>query len=174
MTTTASQKLTVVIDSNILINLMHISRLDLLAKIPGLRFCVPEHVVAEITDKAQRLLLLKAIQDKTLRMVKITDPSEIQKYHQLHSVMGQGEAACLTLAESNEWIVGTDEKGRVRREILEKLGKGKQLTTVDLMVLAIRSGVISIEQADDYKKGLGERNFKVKFESFQHFFSQGS
>ncbi len=149
---------------------MHISRLDLLAKIPGLRFCVPEHVVAEITDRSQRILLLKAIQDKTLRMVKITDPSEIQEYHQLRNVMGQGEAACLILAESKGWIVGTDEKRRVRREILERLGKRRQITTVDLMVLAIRSGVISIKQADDYKKTLEENNFRVKFESYQHFF----
>lgn len=170
----ASQKLIVVIDSNILINLFHISRLDLLGKIPSLRVFVPEHVVEEIKVRAQRIALLQTIENKTLRIVKITDPSEIQKYHQLHRVMGQGEAACITLAESNQWIVGTDEKGRVRREILEKLGKGKQLTTVDLVVMAIKSGVISIEQADDYKKTLEEKNFKVKFESFQHFFPQDS
>ena len=127
-------------------------------------------MVVEITDRAQRAQLLKAIQDKTLRIIKITDPLDIQEYFQLRKVMGQGEAVCLTLAENKGWIVGTDEKRRVRREILERLGKWKQITTVDLMVLAIRSGVISIEQADAYKKTMEENNFRVKFDSYRHFF----
>lgn len=38
----------VVTDASVLINLMHVSRLGLLAKIPNHEFVVPEHVREEI------------------------------------------------------------------------------------------------------------------------------
>lgn len=40
----------VVTDANVLINLMHVSRLGLLAKIPDHEFVVSEHVREEITN----------------------------------------------------------------------------------------------------------------------------
>jgi hypothetical protein len=47
----------VVTDTNILINLIHIGRLDLLGKLPPYSFVVPEEVVKEVTgfDQAQAL-----------------------------------------------------------------------------------------------------------------------
>jgi len=48
----------VVTDANVLINLMHVSRLGLLAKIPNHEFVVPEHVREEITIPEQRATLM--------------------------------------------------------------------------------------------------------------------
>ena len=43
----------IVTDANVLINLLHVARLDLCARLPGLEFVVPDHVHEEITDSAQ-------------------------------------------------------------------------------------------------------------------------
>jgi predicted nucleic acid-binding protein len=51
--TTAALRI-VVADSNVLINLMHVSRLGLLAHIPDHEFVVPDHVREEITTPDQR------------------------------------------------------------------------------------------------------------------------
>ena len=40
----------VVADANVLINLMHVARLDLCARIPGHDFVVPDHVREEFLD----------------------------------------------------------------------------------------------------------------------------
>jgi hypothetical protein len=51
----------VVTDANVLINLMHVSRLGLLGKIPNHEFVVPEHVRDEIAIPEQRAVLDAAI-----------------------------------------------------------------------------------------------------------------
>ena len=43
----------VVMDSNVLINLAHINRLDLLVRLPPFSFVVPQEVVKEITNVTQ-------------------------------------------------------------------------------------------------------------------------
>ncbi len=63
----------VVTDSNVLINLMHVSRLGLLARIPQHEFVVPDHVREEITNPQQRALLDTAIVDGWLTLEPITD-----------------------------------------------------------------------------------------------------
>ena len=46
----ASTQQVVVTDTNILINLIHVGRLDMLGQLPGYEFAVPEQVVIEVTD----------------------------------------------------------------------------------------------------------------------------
>jgi len=59
----------VVTDSNVLINLMHVSRVDFCGRIPGHEFVVPDHVREEINDPDQRLTLDAALNAGTLRLV---------------------------------------------------------------------------------------------------------
>ena len=47
----------IVTDANVLINLLHVARLDLCARLPTLEFVVPHHVREEITDSTQRAAL---------------------------------------------------------------------------------------------------------------------
>ena len=83
--------------------------------------------------------------------------------------MGRGEAACLALAVTENWIVASDEKRRFRREALARLGEGRILTTPGLMVLAIRAGIITIEEADQAKAVLETKRFTMGFASFNEF-----
>lgn len=138
----------VVTDANILINLIHVGRLGLLEAFPNFTFTVPNHVMEEVTrpDQAQQLQNLLARQ--IVRQEVITEPHELALYAELRRIMGQGEAACLSIAESRGWMVASDERRRFRREVFARLGEGRLITTAGLFVLAIRAGLISLDEAD--------------------------
>ena len=156
----------VVTDANIIINLVHAGRLALLGALPPYAFLVPEDVVGEIVDPTQREELEAAI-TAGLMSETVTAPHELTRYAELRQVVGRGEAACLALAESRGWLIASDEKRRFRREVLARLGSGRLVTTPGLLVLAIRAGVMSVEEADDAKAILERNRFRMGFRSFR-------
>lgn len=64
---TGAPTVVVVTDANLLINLIHTSRLAFLGKLSPLRFIVPENVVAEIVKGDQPHHLRRAIEDGLLK-----------------------------------------------------------------------------------------------------------
>jgi predicted nucleic acid-binding protein len=142
----------VVTDANILINLMHAGRLDLLGALSTFEFVVSDHVIAEITRPAQRQALEIALTRGALSKRSIIGPRELATYAELRRIMGSGEAACLAMAEARGWLIASDEKRRFRREVLARLGEGRLVTTAGLFVIAIRAGAISVEEADQVKE----------------------
>lgn len=157
----------VVTDANVLINFLHMQRLDLLGSLPGYRFVVPEHVVREILRPEQATLLTQAFDDGTLGRMSIQNLEAMALFADLVHVMGKGEASCIALAATNGWFVACDERGLVRRVTNEKLGEGRLLNTAGILVLAIRAGMLSIEEADRLKGILARHRFKLKFKSFR-------
>lgn len=162
----AAPQRTVVVDANVLINLIHVDRLGLLGALPGYRFVVPEDVVAEITDAAQRAQLDRATAASHLSVETITDPDDLLQYSEFRRSLGKGEAACIVLAERHGWLVASDERGRFQREALARLGTGRLVNTAGLFVVAIRVGAMSIEEADDAKSILERHRFRLPFGSF--------
>ena len=156
-----------VADANVLINLIHVQRLDLLASLPGYEFVVPDDVISEITDPAQRAALEEGLSTGYLRRETISDPEELARYAELRRVIGAGEAACVTLAAARGWLIASDEKRRLRREVNERLGPGRLVTTPGLFVLAIRAGVMTVEEADEAKGILEGHRFRMSFSSFR-------
>ena len=67
----------VVTDSSVVINLHHTSHLQLLARLPGFCFVVPEEVIAEITEPVQAELLNRFVADGILEKVSLADASEL-------------------------------------------------------------------------------------------------
>jgi len=162
----------VVTDANVLINFLHMQRLDLLGSLPGYRFVVPEHVVREILRPEQGTMLAQAFDDGTLGRMSIKDLGAMALFAELVHVMGKGEASCIALAATNGWFVACDERGLVRRVTNEKLGEGRLLNTAGILVLAIRAGLLSIEEADRLKGILARHRFKLKFKSFREVVGQ--
>jgi predicted nucleic acid-binding protein len=158
----------VVTDANILINFMRAERLPLLGALASFEFVIPEEVVAEITDPVQREQLEAALTRGELHTFVLEDIAELTIYAELRHVMGKGEAACLALAEVRGWIVASDEKKRFRREVIVRLGEGRLVTTAGLFVLAIRAGLLSVEEADQAKAMLERHRFRMKFQSFRN------
>lgn len=157
----------VVTDSNVLINLMHVSRLDLLGRIPGHEFVVPDHVREEITTPDGRALLDGAIGDGWLKLEPITDLDAIATFTELIDHIGRGEAACIAIAVQRGWSIASDEKRRFRREAEARVGSSRILGTVEVFVLAIEARLLTVDQADADKLVLESRRFKVSFTSFR-------
>lgn len=158
---------TVAVDANVIINLIHIGRLDLLSAIPGYAFVIPEEVVAEITDATQQSELNAAVSSGHVRVESITDPEDLARYAELRRVLGRGETACLVLAQRNAWLAASDEKRRFRREALDRLGPDGVISTPGLLVLAIRAGALSFAEADEAKDILERHRFRMSFVSFR-------
>lgn len=157
----------VALDSSVLINFLRVDRLDLLATLPGYEFVVPEQVVLEITYPEQAPVLEKALERGLLRKEISTAPDEIARYAEFKRVMGRGEAACLAIAATRGWSVAADEGGRFRRLATERLGRGRILNTPGILVLSIRAGHLTIEEADELKARLERQRFKMAFPSFR-------
>jgi predicted nucleic acid-binding protein len=156
----------VVTDANLLINLIHAGRILLLGELRGYRFVVPEEVVAEVTVEAQLAELQSAIGANAVSVCPLAGMDGLALFAELRVVMGAGESACLALAELNGWSVASDERRRFRREAIARLGVHRLLTTPDIFLLAIRSGLLSVAEADEDKALLASRRFVMKFGSF--------
>jgi predicted nucleic acid-binding protein len=157
----------VVTDSNVLINLAHINRLDLLDRLPPFSFVVPQEVVKEITNVTQSELVLGAINSGSLKEVQLDSIPELRIYAQLVRTLGSGEAACLALAESRGWLIASDEKRKFYREAMVRLGQDRIINTAGILLKAIRLNVLNVDEADEAKTFLEQRRFTMKFASFR-------
>jgi predicted nucleic acid-binding protein len=157
----------VVTDTNILINLIHIGRLDLLGKLASYSFVIPEEVVKEVREPNQANALQTAISSGLLVEVQLADPAELKVYADLIQILGSGEAACLSLAQCRHWLIASDEKKKFRRETLARLGAGRLLNTPGILSLAISGGIITVEDADRAKAILEQNRFIMSFASFR-------
>ena len=157
----------VVVDTNVLINLIHVGQLPLLSALPGYEFVAPDDVVSEITDPRQRGVLAASLAAGHLRQETIAALHELACYADLRVIMGRGEAACLALAESRGWLIASDEKRPLRREVDRRLGPGRLMTTPGVFVLGIRARAITVEEADQAKAVLEGHRFRMPFRSFR-------
>ncbi len=95
----------VLTDANIIINLIHTQCLGILGKLPGYEFVVPDEVVREVTDPGQGEVLQAAIAAGALRAITIDDLATLKLFAELVAIMGSGEAACLSIAQTRGWLV---------------------------------------------------------------------
>ncbi|RJQ79194.1 MAG: hypothetical protein C4519_11145 [Desulfobacteraceae bacterium] len=163
----SQQTIVILTDANVLINLIHIGQLDLLRQIPGYRFVVPEHVRAEVTQDAKARHLAAAMANEVLEFTAITELDEMALYAELHRTLGQGESSCLAIAVYRGFSIASDEKKTFRRTADKYIGEERLMTTPDLILSAIRAGLVTVTKADQWKRELERRRFKMNFDSFQ-------
>jgi predicted nucleic acid-binding protein len=135
---------------------------------------VTPDVLAEIVQPDQKLQVDGALAAGILRIEELSDPEMLALFAELRHLMGAGEAASLALAAHKGWAVASDEKRAFRREALARLGQSRILTTPGLYLVAIRSGLLSVEEADTDKARLEARKFRMDFSSFRDLLSRGS
>ena len=157
----------VITDANVVINLIHVSQLDICEKLTGYEFVVPDHVHAEISAPGQLAAFNDAVTRGIFRIIPIIKIETITIFSELTTYLGRGESACLAMAIETGWSVASDEKRRFQRETEKRIGKDRLLGTADLFVLAIRAGVLTVEEADEAKSLLEKRRFKMPFGSFR-------
>ncbi len=122
--------------------------------------------IEEITRAEQRQLVSDAISAAHLREEALRGSASLRLYAEFRNSMGKGEAASLALAIQRGWRIACDEKGAFRRAAVEHLGADNVLSTVDLYLAVIRSGHLSVEDADRDKALLAIRRFQMPFASF--------
>lgn len=170
MTVAGDEGTTIVLaDTSVLVNLALVDRFDLLGALAGLRFRVPDEVVAEVTRQEQRDLLGRALREGHLEQVSLTGFAAILDFQRLRLDLGlgRGEAACLTLGCAHGWMVASDEKGAFRREARRLLGEARLLDTPRLFVLGIRQHYWTAADADRAKEVLERNRFRMRFGTFE-------
>ena len=160
---------TIIVDASVLINFLKIGRLDLLKRLPGYGFRIPEEVYREVSDVSQRRVLDLALQEGWIEQISFSEIEELRAYDQYRRQMDAGEAACLAVAVCRRWILACDEsrKKRVYREVQEKLGAGHLLNTPGVLVKLIQAGLLDVQEADLIKEELARNRFRMTFSSFQ-------
>ena len=73
----------------------------------------------------------------------------------------------MSLAQTRGWLIASDEKRVFRREALSGLGPGRIINTPGILLVAIRAGVLSIDEADRMKTDLEQHRFRMPFGSFR-------
>jgi hypothetical protein len=86
----ASRLRIVVTDANVLINLIHVGRLDVLGALEGCEFVVPADVREEITDLDQRAALEEAIGRSFFRIEHVTELETVALVAELRARLGRG------------------------------------------------------------------------------------
>jgi predicted nucleic acid-binding protein len=163
----ADGRFLVVTDSSFLINFLILDRAEILGRLRQFRFHALDHVVTEVSYREQRRRLETALEKGFLEPLEITDPDEILSYHGFRQFLGDGEAACLAVAASRRWLLAADEKGRFRRELLARLGEGYLLNTLGALLTAIRTGVITVSEAEALRTQLRDNRFKMDSTAFE-------
>lgn len=156
----------VAVDANVLINLIHVEALGLLGKLEGFDFVVIEDVVHEITRPTQAAALANAIAQGWIRSERLERPDGLAMFADLSHVIDRGEAASLAWAATEQACIACDDR-HARREADTRLGPGRVLTTPGLLVLAIRAGLLTVDEADQMKDMLDANRFKMAFASFK-------
>lgn len=157
----------VLVDANILINLAHVNRLDLLGSLTDLDFQVPMEVLNEILCEPGRTLVRECLGRGPLQEIQLSTLDELTLFTEFRAMMGMGEAACLALASCRGALIASDEKRVFRREAEARLGPGRILNTPGLLLLSIRRGLLTIDEADGLKSALEAQRFRMKFGSFR-------
>ncbi len=164
----SSAGLTVVVaDTSVVINIIHTDRFAMLRALPGLRFVFPEEVIAEVTRPEQAAVLRGALNDGGFDRCELDPLAASELLIDLGSVLGIGELACLAFAEQHGCLIAADEGGRFPREVRERLGPDRLLTTPDLYLRAIRAAILTVEEADRDKAVLATKRCVMQLGSFR-------
>jgi predicted nucleic acid-binding protein len=154
-------------DACILINLLRAHRLDLLGAVPPYVFYVPTEALGEITYPDQQAELKEALDQGWIHETRMEAIEELQIFARANEQLGSGESACLALAKTRAWILGTDDsKGVKWKKVVVESGI-QVLNTPGILLLAIRQRVLTIEQADQIKVLLEANRFRMGFASFR-------
>lgn len=164
----SDERALVVADASVLINFLRAGRLDLLRHHEGYELVVTEHVRREVTYPDQSAELATALSAGDIEEIQLTDIVELRIFAELNAVLGRGESAAIAVAANRGWMIAMDELGRAQREAYARVGRNRLINTPGLILSCIRSGAVSVAEADGIKIALESQgqSFAVSFESF--------
>ena len=160
----------VVMDASVLVNFLRIDRVDLIAGLPH-RFTLTDHVADEVSDRypEQRQRLVAAFDAGILSEVVVTSPEELSIFGSLSASrrLGAGECSAIAVAVHRQHVLAIDD----RQAIVQAQRTDPSIpivTTQDLVVSMIRTGLLTVMEADALKDEWATKHrFRLKLNSFQ-------
>lgn len=154
----STDRLPFVASGGVLVNFAIWNRFDIFTG-SGYSGYVVNHTLACITSDVISNRINTAIGTQQLTLVEITDREEIKVYATYLQRFGDSAAACLAVASCRGWFLADDSTGAVQREVLERFGSDKLMTTGTILDAAVTKGCLTDEAAvamrADLEQGLG-------------------
>lgn len=144
----------VVIETSTLINFLRIGRVDLLAGLAAYRFIVTDNVQAEILASypVEYANFDVAVTAGHLHVISLTETAEVAAYVAMQAlrVLGDGECSAIAAAHARGLVLAMDD-GTALKKLAAHYPTVKLLDTIGLMVEALRSGLLTVAEADAIK-----------------------
>lgn len=154
-------------DTNVVINLIHINMLGHLSAISSARFVITDVVFGELSKPKFKKDVRLALNSECLeRHPPVTDLEQLRQAASYRQTMQKGEAESLAVAAANHWLLAGDERKRFRPAAEAALGPNRLLTTAGMIMQFIRLGSISVQDADAAKLVLSRNGYVMSFASF--------
>lgn len=158
------------LDTSVLVNFLVVDRIDLLGEQPMRRFLVTPHVDHEILDHyiEQRERLHAAMTNGWLEGTRLEAIEELARFAKLLvSGLGPGEAAAVAAAVNRKCSIAIEDSvGQRRAREFDK--RIEVVTTKDIMLDAIMSALITIDDADEIK-GQWESLYRFRIPGLSSF-----
>ena len=137
------------LDSNVLIDLTKLGVLDLVARSAGFDVCVVDEVAVEILRPSQRAMLDDAVAARLIRRVSLDTLDAQEAYSRLGNELDSGEAACVAYAAEHGCPIASDEADRrFLRTVESWLGPGQIIRLEDLLAACIQRGSLTLAGLD--------------------------
>lgn len=160
----------VILDTSVLINFLAIDQVRLLENHPRFEFILTDHVRLEVTehyfDEFSRLEQMLASGKVRQITVNSLDELEIFARLTLERRLGPGECAAIAAAIHRRCRIAIDDQAAIKH--LSRVYPTLRVeTTRTLIVGLIKSGELSIAEADEFKqRWQNEHRFRLPFDSF--------
>lgn len=159
----------VIADTSVLINFLAVNRMDLIKR-HSCRFLITNHVSREITDHYQEQLsrLKEALEQGIIEEIPVNNQEEVETFAKLAKLesLGNGECACIAVAVHRGYTLAIDDKKAIKQARLS-CPTISIITTEALMVSMIKTGLITVNEADAIKdEWASSHKFKLKIHSF--------
>jgi predicted nucleic acid-binding protein len=158
----------IVADTSVLLNFLKIGREQLLTQLPE-PVAVTNHVREELTVPEQRERLVTLTASKQIQEIVLDSIPELQMFARFMASgrLGPGECSALTHGILHKSTVALDDT-RAIKEARKIDASVKILQTQDIVVRLIKTGQLTIQEADAIKQKWAKMHrFALGFSSFQ-------
>ena len=158
----------IVLDTSVLLNFVKIGRVELLGQL-GTSGVLLDQVLDEVRRPDQRKAVKDAVAEGTLDLQSVRNPVEVALFTELRAGgrLGAGECAVLAVALTRNWVAGLQDR-RAGTEGQRRCEDLVLYQTEDLVLKLIKSGYLTIEEADGFLAEWAEKHrFKSKITSFR-------
>lgn len=138
-----------VLDASLLLSLGKAGQLRLLLETAELDLFITPTVLGQLLSDDTRRPVEEAILAGRISVVHISsdDPAELDAVAEWSESVDEGEAESIALGVTRGWLVGLEDRA-AQRAIRRRGGNPGWVSCADLLVLAVRAGRRTLEEAD--------------------------